>query len=545
MINLEQTLQGKRILVVDDLVEARSSLKKMLTLLGAQQLDTATDGREAMDFILQKEYDIVLSDYNLGKGKDGQQILEEARYSNRMRASSLFILVTGENAVDMVMGALEYEPDNYITKPFTLNMLRDRLIRIMDNKQKMAEVDRQIDDGKIDEAITAAETVLHQYPKMEMPVIRVLGKLYIREKRFNDAIKVYSALLNNRSVSWARLGQAICMHYLGDSESALALLQRTLKEHPMYVQCYDWSAIILNSMGQPQEAQKQLEKAVEISPKAVLRQMELGRIAFENANYPVAENAFEQAMRLGRYSCYKTSSNYLQFSAAVRQLLKPSADRAQKNRFEKVLRAFEELRQDYAGNDSVMFETSIMESKTYKQVGDEQKAKESAKHAESVLKRIKNPSHEQQLHMAEAYVDTGQHVKAKDLMRKLKNEDMNDKDLSQLMKLENSLDQMTIREYTAQLNARGVGHYEKGEFPQAIEAFDQAADYEEAGVSVLLNAIQAKISLIESTTIDVKQLRDCYKYFQRIGEIGSNDERYERYERLKNTYSRLKRAAGL
>ena len=71
MINLEHALQDKRILIVDDLVEARSSMKKMLTILGAQTMDTATDGREAMDFILEKDYDIVLSDYNLGKGKDG------------------------------------------------------------------------------------------------------------------------------------------------------------------------------------------------------------------------------------------------------------------------------------------------------------------------------------------------------------------------------------------------------------------------------------------------------------------------------------------
>ena len=545
MINLEHALQDKRILIVDDLVEARSSLKKMLTLLGAQHLDTATDGREAMDFIMEKDYDIVFSDYNLGKGKDGQQILEEARYTHRLRASSLFILVTGENAVDMVMGALEYEPDNYITKPFTLNMLRERLTRIMTTKLKLAEVDASIDAEQIDNAIDQAEALQGRYPKLEIPIIRVLGKLYIRQQRYAEAIKVYSTLLNKRSVSWARLGQAICMHFMGDSDSALALLRRTLIDHPMYVQCYDWCAIILNSMGKAKEAQKELEKAVEISPKAVLRQMELGRLAYENQDYPVAEAAFEQAMRLGRFSCYKTSHNYLQFSSAVRHMLKPGSERSQKLRIEKVLRAFDELRQDYAGQDSVMFETSIVEGKTHKTLGNEDKARDSAKQAENVLKRMKNPSHEHQLQMTEAYIDTGQHVKAKDMMRKLKAEGMNDKDLRQLQVLESNLNQMSIRDHTAQLNARGVGHYEKGEFPQAIEAFDQAADYEEAGISVLLNAIQAKISLIENTQMDVAQLKDCYQYFQRIGPMGDNDERYERYERLKNSFTRLKRAAGL
>lgn len=137
MINLEHALAGKRILIVDDLVEARSSLKKMANILGGEKIDTATDGIEAMNLIHRHDYDIVLSDYNLGRAKDGQQVLEEARFTNRLPATSLFIVITGENAMDMVMGALEYDPDGYITKPYTLNMLKERLIRIITVKEKI------------------------------------------------------------------------------------------------------------------------------------------------------------------------------------------------------------------------------------------------------------------------------------------------------------------------------------------------------------------------------------------------------------------------
>jgi tetratricopeptide (TPR) repeat protein len=546
MINLELALKEKRILVVDDLVEARSALKKMITILGATQIDTATDGREAMEFIMEREYDIVLSDYNLGKGKDGQQILEEARYCNRLRSTALFILVTGENAVEMVMGALEYEPDNYITKPFTLNMLRERLTRILTTKLELLEVDTAIDLGENDRAIDLANAVLDKNPKLLIPVTRILGKLYIRQKRYNEAIKVYSELLNKRSVSWARLGQAICMHFLGDSRSALALLKQTLTAHPMYVQCYDWTATILLSLGDAKGAQKQLEKAVEISPKAVLRQMELGKLAYSNGDFPVAEAAFEQAIKLGRHSCYKNSRNYLQFAHTVRHELKPGEQsREQRTRVEKAFKAIDELRQDYAGQDNIMFETSIVEGKTYTSLNDEDKARASAQRAEEILQSMKDPSHEQQLQMTEAYIDTGQHVKAKQLMRKLEKQGLAATELAQLQALEESLNQMVIRDHTTALNARGVSHYEKSEFHEAIAAFDEAASYEEAGVSVLLNAIQAKISLIENTQVDIGQLKDCYRYFQRIGKIGSNDERYERYERLKGTFMRLKRAAGL
>lgn len=544
-MNLEHFLKQQRVLVVDDLVEARSALKKMLTVLGCQTIDTATDGREASEFIQEHDYDIVFSDYNLGKGKDGQQILEEARYADRLRATALFILVTGENAVDMVMGALEYDPDAYITKPFTLNMLGERLTRILRVKEQLNEVNLAIDAGEIDRAIELGEALMTEQPKLLMPVTRILGKLYIRQKRYHEAIKAYSELLNIRSVSWARLGQAICLHYLGDSDSALALLKQNLQKHPMYVQCYDWVARILMSQGKPKLAQKQLEKAIEISPKAVLRQMELGKLAYENEDFSTAEDAFEQAIRLGRYSCYKTSKNYLQFAHAMQHGLSGDQSRANKNKVDKAFRVIEELRQDYAGHTDVMFETSIVEGKTHVKTHNEDGARASAKRAEELLGQMKEPGAELKLLMTEAYIDTGQHVKAKHMMRKLKAQGLDESLSARLETLENNLNQVAIREYTAELNSRGVAAYEKGLYQEAIEAFDNATSYEEAGVSVLLNAIQAKISYMEDNQVDVTQLKDCYQLFKRIGPVGETDERFQRYDKLRQTYSRLKRAAGV
>jgi CheY-like chemotaxis protein/predicted Zn-dependent protease len=549
MLNLESSLGAKRVLIVDDLVQARSSLKNMMGIIGAQHIDTATDGREAMALILENDYDLVLSDYNLGKGKDGQQILEEARFSNRLKATAEFILVTGENAVERVMGALEYEPDAYITKPFTLSMLRERLKRIFHTKEELRPINEAIDNGDINQAIEIANFLLESKPRLLLPVSRILGKLYMREERYEEALHVYSQPLNTRMVSWARLGQAICMHYLGDSLGALALIRQTLIDYPMYVQCHDWAARILLALGKPEEAQEQLELATAISPRAVLRQMELGYLASQNGDHKTAESAFEQSIRLGRHSCYKTSDNYLQFARELQHGLTSEKTRDNLNLRNKALRAMDELRQDYAGHVAIMFDTNLIEGKTYIAVAETDKAKASVDRAESLLARIHSPTPDQQLLMTEAYIDTGQHVKAKDLMNAIREaSSVNDLDASALDKLcalEDKLNAMTIREHTAKLNAEGVSLYEQGKLLEAIAVFDQAVKYDEVGVSVLLNAIQAKVSHIERVELDVGQLKDCYILFKRIGCIGRLDDRYDRYDRLKSTCIRLKRAAGV
>jgi len=78
-----------------------------------------------------KSFDIVLCDYNLGEGKDGQQVLEEAKEDSLLPYSSIFIMTTAENSMEMVMGAAEYQPDDYLSKPFTKQVLQTRLKRLL------------------------------------------------------------------------------------------------------------------------------------------------------------------------------------------------------------------------------------------------------------------------------------------------------------------------------------------------------------------------------------------------------------------------------
>jgi CheY-like chemotaxis protein len=544
MINLEKALAGRRILIVDDLVEARSSLKKMATILGGGEIDIATDGIEAINLIHENEYDIVLSDYNLGRTKDGQQVLEEARFTERLRATSLFIVITGENAIDMVMGALEYDPDGYITKPYTLNMLKERLIRIITIKEELRLVNEAIDLQKFDLAIKQCLQVLDKNPRLRLPASRMLGKLLIRQKKYEQGLKVYSQLLNERSVSWAKLGQAICIYKLGDASSALALLRNALVEHPLYVQCYDWIALILLDQGKPVEAQEALEKAIHISPKAVLRQMELGRVAFENNDMAVAEPAFKYAVRLGRYSCHKSVKNYLQFARSAQTLLSNPKDRKTQNKAGEAFRALDELKQDFADDKDSLFEATIIESKTHHNMDSQAEAKVSADAAEELLAKLSCPKMDYKLQMTEAFIDSEQSVKAQILIDELKDLELSDKQKIKLNRLDNDLNGEALKRHSTSLNDEGVNHYEQGELEEAIIAFNQATRYEQAGISVLLNSIQAQISLMERDSPDKILLQNIRSLLIRIGEIGKSDERFPRYARLRKTYDRLCRAAA-
>jgi len=133
---------GKNYLVVDDFIGVRQLLRESLRSLGARNIDQAASGGEAIALLAKTRYDVVLCDFNLGDGKNGQQVLEEARVRNLLLPSSVWMMVSAEKSVESVMGAAEHQPDAYLVKPITEGVLLTRLNRAWHRKQVFRPIDQ-------------------------------------------------------------------------------------------------------------------------------------------------------------------------------------------------------------------------------------------------------------------------------------------------------------------------------------------------------------------------------------------------------------------
>jgi DNA-binding response OmpR family regulator len=83
-------------------------------------------------------FDIILSDYLLEDGRDGQQLLEELRQQHLVPLSTVFMMITSERAYHNVVSVAELAPDDYLIKPFTADDLHGRLVRALYRKQFFA-----------------------------------------------------------------------------------------------------------------------------------------------------------------------------------------------------------------------------------------------------------------------------------------------------------------------------------------------------------------------------------------------------------------------
>jgi DNA-binding response OmpR family regulator len=122
---------AKKILVVDDKKEIRTLLKQYLSLEGFE-IDTASDGQEALFIARQEKPDLIILDLmmpNMG-GYDFMRIY------NREANTPIIVLTAKLEENDKVLG-LELGADDYVTKPFSMRELTARVravLRRMENQ---------------------------------------------------------------------------------------------------------------------------------------------------------------------------------------------------------------------------------------------------------------------------------------------------------------------------------------------------------------------------------------------------------------------------
>jgi excisionase family DNA binding protein len=102
-----------RVLVVDDESSIRELLQKTLAL-AEYDVDTAPDGRAALERLRLGSYDLLIADLKM-PGMDGLTLIREAK---RLKADMPVIIITGFSTESSAIEAVNLGVAGYLTKPF-------------------------------------------------------------------------------------------------------------------------------------------------------------------------------------------------------------------------------------------------------------------------------------------------------------------------------------------------------------------------------------------------------------------------------------------
>ena len=120
--------KSMNVLVVDDYKTMVRIVRGLLEQLGFRNIDDAADGQAALEKVQAGNYGLILSDWNMAP-MTGYDFLKAVRADPRT-ASTPFVMVTAEMKTENVVMARQAGVSNYIIKPFTLAVLKQKLTTV-------------------------------------------------------------------------------------------------------------------------------------------------------------------------------------------------------------------------------------------------------------------------------------------------------------------------------------------------------------------------------------------------------------------------------
>jgi tetratricopeptide (TPR) repeat protein len=517
----------KHYLVVDDFVGVRQLLRESLRSLGAKNIDQASSGGEAMALLARIRYDVVLCDYNLGDGKNGQQVLEEARVRNLVNPSTVWLMVSAEKSVESVMGAAEHQPDAYLIKPITEGVLLSRLNRVWHRKQVFRMIDQAYAEKDYLRAARLCDDQIAVDKVHEFELLRMKARLMEKSGQPTRAREVYERVLEQREYQWARAGLAKIRLANGEFEQARQVFQGVIAENRYYIDAYDQLALSYQNMGKLEEAGAILERAATLSPNSVTRQRSLGKLALKLGNMAMAEKAFRKCIAIGEYSIMKTPDAYLGLARVC----------GQKNDPKEALRLLLVAQREFAhDHPDIQLRTKITEGLVYHESGDYRRARKAGDDLDAMLKAtLERPDVPACLELATLLFAVGVKEAAIDLLRYVIRNNHDNPLL--LDEVQNIFDKARMadegmamirasKKEAADLMNQGVLLWKTGKLGEAVAWMRDARKAVPNNQRILFNAAQIMVSCLQQQGYDAALAAEAYEILHHVDHLLPGQQRF-------------------
>lgn len=515
----------KSYLIVDDFSGVRRMLREHLKKLGAKRIDDADNGSVAMRMIGDVHYDVVLCDYHLEDGRNGHQLLEEARARHLLKPSAIWVMVSAERSVESVMGAIECQPDAYLLKPFTEGSLLTRLERARQHKDVFREIDAVFVGKDYLRAAKLCDEQIEVNRVHEIELLRMKASLMIKSGELDKARDAYERVMQQREYQWAKTGLAKIRMANGEFEQARQIFQGVIAENRYYIDAYDQLALAYQNMGQNEEACTILERAALLSPNSVARQRNLGQVSLKLGNTGMAEKAFRKCISIGEYSVMKTPDAYLGLARVC----------GLKNETKEALQLLLAAQREFS-TDQIQLRAKITEGMVYHESGDFRRARKAGDDIEEMLNfNSERPDTTTCLEMATLLFAVGVKESPVELLCYVaKNNHDNMLLLDDVQKIFDkahmSEEGMALikssKKEASDLMNQGVLLWKTGKLPEAVEWMRHARAALPNNLRILFNAAQILISHMQQLGYDIALSAEATDVLLHVDKIEPGQQRF-------------------
>ena len=512
-------------LLVDDFQGMRQLLRESLRNLGARYVDQAGTGGEAITLLQQSRYDVVLCDYNLGEGKNGQQVLEEARVRELIQPTTVWIVVSAEKSVESVMGTAEHQPDAYLIKPITEEVLLSRLNRVWTKKQIFRGIDAAYNEKDYLRAAKLCDEQIETNKPHTLDLLRMKASLLLRSGEPEQAREIYERILAAREFTWATAGIAKIHMMKGEFDQAKRMYKQILDTNRYFIEAYDQLAVAYQKTGQYEEAVIQLERAAKLSPNSVMRQRNLGEVAMRLGRTQLAEKAFRKSVLVGHHSVVKTPDAHLGLARIC----------GMKNEPKEALELLTSVQREY-NTPTVRLRSKITEGMVYHESGDYKKARKAGDELGDMLAATTaRPAPPICLDMARLMFAVGVKEPPIELLTEVsKNNHDNDALLAEVQQVFEEANMgeagakiiAESRKESADMMNRGVLLWKTGKMAEAVEWMRNLRIQLPTNLRVLFNCAQIMISSMQKHGYDADMAAETHEVLMTVDQISPGHQRF-------------------
>jgi tetratricopeptide (TPR) repeat protein len=527
-------LERASILVIDDFQGMRTMLRNILKEMRVPKVDTVGSAKEALNLLRLNKYDVVLCDYNLGVGQNGQQLLEDARLSGYIGLSTIWMIVTAEKTGEMVLGAAEVKPDDYLLKPINQALLETRLAKLIAKKKSLGSIEAAIEARDYTRALALCDKRLQEQPLHQQELLRIKSDLLLTTGAYDKAKAVFDAVLAVRSVPWARTGLGKILFHTKQYDAAKDIFEKVLEENRMFMEASDWLAKTLDAMGEAEAAQQVLQGAVKMSPNSSSRQKALAEAAFKNGALDVAQAAFEKTIKISEHSEHKSPAVYAGLAKVF----------AEKDFTADAMRVLSQSKKEFQNKPEAMLHTAAAESLIYNKMGDATKAEAVMAEAEQVMQRLGGKiGTEVALEVAQTMFALGQKDKAADVLRDVVKNNHESEEISSQVKALFEKENMAAegaalvkesQEEIININNQGVTLAKSGQVEEGARLLRQALDNLPNNEVIILNLCSLLLGQMRQTGKNAAMVAEVKNLLERVHDLNLANRKYHDYSAVLN-----------
>jgi CheY-like chemotaxis protein len=296
----EDDLSMAQALVIDPNPTSRSILVSQLRDFGMGTVVQTARLQDARRHLEYRKFDVVLCELHFPlESMSGQDLLDDLRRNQLLPFATVFIMVTGEATYAKVAEAAESALDGYLLKPHKASQLGERLQQARIRKISLQDIFSAIEAEDFENAASLCLKRFNSRGPFWLYAARIGAELLLRVGQFNQAQKLYQAVVDAKTLPWAKLGVARALLDEGQTTKAVNTLENLISEDPSFADAYDVMGRAQFEQGKFEQAMTTYKLASSLTPASISRLQNLGMMSFYAGDHKGAEAFLDRTTRLG------------------------------------------------------------------------------------------------------------------------------------------------------------------------------------------------------------------------------------------------------